>query len=142
MTTRAKRTPPPLADADRATVAQLILDDYRRFLSDPDADSKAFAARHAAGKAALAHLDQLMKVGGPGEEAAGAGGAAEDGHLSAARDEGGGRIMGEYCGCPRGGPRVGGGADSKAVPGRHAAGKGSLAHLEQLFRTAGGTADG
>ena len=64
MTTRAKRTPPPLADADRAAVARLILDDYRRFLSDPDADSKAFAARHAAGKAALAHLDQLMKVGG------------------------------------------------------------------------------
>ncbi len=86
MTTRAKRTPPPLTEADRAAVARLILDDYRRFLSDPDADPKAFAARHAAGKAALAHLDQLMKMGGPGEEAAaGAGEAAEDGHLSAAR---------------------------------------------------------
>ena len=85
MTTRTKRTP-PLADADRDAVAQLILDDYRRFLSDPDADSKAFAARHAAGKAALAHLDQLMKLGAPGEEAAaGAGEAAEDGHLSSAR---------------------------------------------------------
>ena len=87
MTTRVKRTPPPLTEADRVAVARLILDDYRRFLSDPDADAKAFAARHAAGKAALAHLDQLMKTGVPGEEeaATGAGDAAEDGHLSAAR---------------------------------------------------------
>ena len=85
MTTRTKR-PPPLTDADRAAVARLIVEDYRRFLSDPDADPKAFAARHAACKAALAHLDQIMKTGGPGEEAtAGAGEAVEDDHLSAAR---------------------------------------------------------
>jgi hypothetical protein len=86
MTTRPKRRPSPLTDEYRAAAARLILEDHRRFLSDPDADPKAFAARHAAGKAALAHLEQLMKTGcaGEDEEEADAG-EADGGHLSAAR---------------------------------------------------------
>ena len=59
MTTRTKRCP-PLTDTDRAAVAGLILDDYRRFLADPDADPKAFAARHAAAKAALASASKNL----------------------------------------------------------------------------------
>ncbi len=78
-----------MADADRAAAARLILDDYRGFLSAGDAaDAKAFAARHAAGKAALTHLDQLMKLGAeePGEDEAAAAAAAAGlaGYLDAA----------------------------------------------------------
>jgi hypothetical protein len=60
----------------------------------------------------------------------------------AEREEAARLIMAEYFGFLRGGPPPGEGADAKAVAGRHAAGKGILAHLEQLFRTAGGMADG
>lgn len=71
------------SDADRAALARLIVDDYRRFLADPDADAKAFAARHAAGKGALAHYDQLIKTsGGRGE---GEADGAADADLGAAR---------------------------------------------------------
>lgn len=58
------------------------------------------------------------------------------------RDEAAKLILAEYFDFLLGGPPPGeGAADSKAVAGRHAAGKGILAHLEQLFKTAGG-ADG
>ena len=92
MTTKPERNT-HWSDADRAVLARLIVDDYRRFLADPDADAKAFAARHAAGKGALAHYDQLIKTsGGRGEEAGGAGdadlGAARAG-IASLREEGG-----------------------------------------------------
>ena len=79
MRTKPERNP-RWPDADRAEMARLIVDEYRRFLADPDADTKAFAARHAAGKGALAHLDLLMKSGGRCEDA-----EADDAGLGAAR---------------------------------------------------------
>ncbi len=76
MTTRAKGRP-PIPEADRDEAARLIWAGYMDFLlggpppGEEAADPKAFAGRHAAGKAALAHLDQLYKLaGGPGGEAA------------------------------------------------------------------------
>ncbi len=64
-----KRRPPTLDEAQVAAAARGILDDYQRFLASAPADgeagdSKAFAARHAAARSALAHLDQLMKLAG------------------------------------------------------------------------------
>lgn len=46
--------------------------DYRRLLrAEPDPEEcRLFAARHAALKAALAHLEALRKLGGPAEGAA------------------------------------------------------------------------
>jgi hypothetical protein len=46
------------------TAASRVIDSYRTFMdAEPDAgDARAFAAHHAACKAALAHLDLLMKV--------------------------------------------------------------------------------
>lgn len=88
MTTRTKRKP-PMTEADRDDAARLIMDDYLGFLlggprPGEEGDPKAFASRHTAAKAALAHLDQLMKVaGGTDEEAGGA--EAAGGHLGAAR---------------------------------------------------------
>ena len=81
MRTKPERNP-LWSDADRAALARLIAEEYRRFVADPDADTKAFAARHAAGKGALAHLDLLMKSGGRGEEEPG---DAVANHLDAAR---------------------------------------------------------
>ena len=57
------------------------------------------------------------------------------------RDEAARLILAEYFEFLRGGPTPGEKADPKAAAGRHAAGKGILAHLDQLFKTAGG-ADG
>ncbi|WP_149540446.1 hypothetical protein [Siccirubricoccus phaeus] len=54
-------------DLDFVASARLILADYHRFMSaDPatqeDGASKLFAGRHTAGKAALSHLEQLLKL--------------------------------------------------------------------------------
>ena len=63
----------PRLETDVAVAAKLILDDYQGFLAaglqlQDDAAVKAFAARHAAGKAALAHLEYLLKVVGVEEK--------------------------------------------------------------------------
>lgn len=93
MTTRTKRRP-PISKADRDEAAKLIWDGYLGFLlggppSGEEADPKAFAARHAAGKAALAHLDQLYRVaGGPGEDEAGADGGLGEARAAMASFEG------------------------------------------------------
>ncbi len=52
---------------DFAGAAALILRDYRRFVGlcaeEPDESVvKAFASRHAAGRTALAHVEQLLKL--------------------------------------------------------------------------------
>ena len=78
-----------MTEAERKDAARLIKGEYFDFLlSGPkpgeEGDAKAVGARHAAGKSILAHLDQLWKQGGPGEDEAGA--EADDGHhLSGAR---------------------------------------------------------
>jgi hypothetical protein len=56
-----------------AEAAALVAEDYLRFLSsadwqDPEA-AKVFAARQAAAKSALAHLELLQKLAGDPEEA-------------------------------------------------------------------------
>lgn len=90
MTTRTKGRP-PIPEADRDEAARLIWDGYLNFLiggpaPGEEAEPKAFANRHAAGKAALAHLDQLYKVaGGPASNDDAAAGDALAGHLGAAR---------------------------------------------------------
>ena len=90
MTTRAKGGRPPIPESDRDEAARLIWDGYMNFLiggpaPGEETDPKAFAGRHAAGKAALTHLDQLYKTaGGPTGDGAAAGDSA-DGHLGAAR---------------------------------------------------------
>jgi len=70
MTTKRK----PKIDTDVPAAVKLILDDYQAFLAGgphaQDEGAKAFAARHAAARAALAHLEQLLKLAGddpPGE---------------------------------------------------------------------------
>lgn len=87
MTTRTKGRP-PIPEADRDEAARIIWDGYINFLLGGPApgeepDPKLFAGRHAAGKAALSHLDQLYKVtgGAAGEEAA----RESGGDLGAAR---------------------------------------------------------
>jgi hypothetical protein len=62
-----RRTSP--IDVDFPSVAKLILQDYQSFVAHAaeapdDAITKAFAARHAAGRGALAHLEQLLKLAG------------------------------------------------------------------------------
>ena len=60
---------------DFAGAVALVFADYRRFvalcLEEPDeAVVKAFAARHTAGRTALAHAEQLLKLAADaGEEA-------------------------------------------------------------------------
>jgi hypothetical protein len=52
-------------DSDFLTAAQLILDDYQAFLAQEAPDdgvTKAFAARHTAGRGALTHFELLLKV--------------------------------------------------------------------------------
>lgn len=65
----------PRLDIDLPLTAKLILEDYRAFVASgqhapEDAATKAFAARHAAARAALSHLEQLLKLVGDagGEE--------------------------------------------------------------------------
>ncbi len=53
--------------ADFAGAASLIFADYRKFVGlcaeDPEeAVVKAFASRHSAGRTALAHVEQLLKL--------------------------------------------------------------------------------
>jgi hypothetical protein len=64
----------PRGDADFPTAARLILQDYQDFVAGAadDGESKLFAARHAAARAALAHLEQVLKLAsdaGTAEEA-------------------------------------------------------------------------
>jgi hypothetical protein len=50
-------------DADLTEAAQLVLEEYRSFLQgDTEEDAKAFGARHAAARAALAHLEHVLKL--------------------------------------------------------------------------------
>jgi hypothetical protein len=68
-----RRRPSSLDEAQVAEATRGILDDYRRFLAsapqDGEAgDSKAFAARHAAARSALAHLEQLLKLAGDNQD--------------------------------------------------------------------------
>jgi hypothetical protein len=54
-------------EIDVAAAARLVLASYLDFLGRPvpeeeKGDSKAFAARHAAARSALAHLEQLEKL--------------------------------------------------------------------------------
>lgn len=63
----------PAADARLADAARLVAEDYLRFVAsgewlDPEA-AKAFAARQAAAKAALAHLELLRRVAGGADDA-------------------------------------------------------------------------
>lgn len=60
---------------DFLAAAKLILDDYHSFLSaDPatqeEGANKIFAGRHTAAKAALSHLEQLLKVAAEEADAA------------------------------------------------------------------------
>ena len=50
--------------AQLEAAATRVIESYRTFMNDePEAgDARAFAARHAACKAALAHLDLLMRL--------------------------------------------------------------------------------
>jgi hypothetical protein len=50
--------------AQLETAATRVIESYQTFMNDePDAgDARAFAAHHAACKAALAHLDLLMRL--------------------------------------------------------------------------------
>ena len=64
----------PRGDADLPAAARLILQDYQDFVAGgaDDSESKLFAARHAAARAALAHLEQVLKLAsdaGSAEEA-------------------------------------------------------------------------
>lgn len=91
MTNRTKGRP-PIPEADRDEAARLIWDGYLNFLiggpaPGEETDPKLFAGRHAAGKAALTHLDQLYKTaGGPTGDGAAAGDAVA-GHLGNARSQ-------------------------------------------------------
>ena len=67
----AKRRPPR---GDLPAVARLLLADYQDFVASAadDGATKLFAARHAAGRAALSHIEQLLKLAqdtGTAEEA-------------------------------------------------------------------------
>lgn len=67
-----KRPKPPLDTTDFAAAARRVLADYETFVAasadaGDAADAKAFAARHAAARAALAHLDQLLKLAAESE---------------------------------------------------------------------------
>jgi hypothetical protein len=65
----------PAFEVELKEMAALILADYRRFVlgGEPDEGvAKAFGARHTAGRAALAHLEQVAKLAGIG------GGAEEE----------------------------------------------------------------
>jgi hypothetical protein len=69
----ARRIPRRKLDTDIKAAMALILEDYQGFLAlAPDREdekrSKAFASRHAAGRIALAHLQDLLNLGD--EEAA------------------------------------------------------------------------
>ena len=58
---RARRNAP--LDADLTEAARLVLEEYRSFLQgDTEEDAKAFGARHAAARAALAHLEHVLKL--------------------------------------------------------------------------------
>ena len=57
------------------------------------------------------------------------------------RDEAARLILSEYFDFLLTGPKPGEEGDNKAVASRHATGKGILAHLDQLFKTAGGGTD-
>jgi hypothetical protein len=75
--------------AQLETAATRVIDSYRTFMKDePEAgDARAFAAHHAACKAALAHLDLLLKLArlaGVDAEAAATEGDEEQARLLAA----------------------------------------------------------
>jgi hypothetical protein len=68
------RRPPPGLEGLEAAVRRVV-EDYDAFIARGPApgahdDARAFAAHHAAAKAALAHLEHLLKLAGPaaGEE--------------------------------------------------------------------------
>jgi len=62
-----RRRRPPGWDLDLHALVRAVADEYAAFLHDAEADPKSFGARHAAAKAALAHLESLMKLAEGGE---------------------------------------------------------------------------
>lgn len=71
-----RRRKPRAQDLKLADLVPEVRADYAAFLRlsrGEEEDAKAFGARHAAAKAALAHLEQLIKIAGASEEAADAG---------------------------------------------------------------------
>ncbi len=88
------RRPARRAAGDLDQAIRQVVEEYRGFLAalppggepPPNEDPKAFAARHAAARAALAHLELLLRLAG--EQAPEAGAASDDATLlSAAKDE-------------------------------------------------------
>ncbi|MFC0385242.1 hypothetical protein [Muricoccus vinaceus] len=72
----------PLTPEELRRAVRKVVADYEAFVArgpaaDAEEDPKAFAARHAAARSALAHLEHLMKLapGGEGESVAGEAGA-------------------------------------------------------------------
>lgn len=65
------RHEPPIDAATSERAVGLILKDYLGFLAVPagPAEAKEFQVRHAAGRAALAHLEQVLKLSGVPAEA-------------------------------------------------------------------------
>jgi hypothetical protein len=72
MTAIRRRPKPQQGSADIAGAARLVFADYEDLLHRfPELDAeqlKAFAARHVAGRAALAHFEHLLKLAGGGAE--------------------------------------------------------------------------
>jgi hypothetical protein len=67
----AKRRRPKGFDEKLLRIAEEVADDYLSFLARGDEETaKAFAARQNAGKAALAHIEALLKLADNGEEEA------------------------------------------------------------------------
>ena len=49
-------------ELDLHPLVHAVAEEYAAFLRDAEADPRSFGARHAAAKAALAHLESLMKL--------------------------------------------------------------------------------
>lgn len=67
-----RRRKAPAHDLKLADLLPEVRADYAAFLRTgrgEEEDAKAFGARHAAAKAALAHLEHLMKIAGGAEDA-------------------------------------------------------------------------
>ncbi|MBY0335681.1 MAG: hypothetical protein K2X11_03665 [Acetobacteraceae bacterium] len=66
-----RRRRPPGFDEKLLRLAEEVADDYLAFLGrDNQEEAKDFAARQNAGKAALAHIEALLKLADTGEEEA------------------------------------------------------------------------
>lgn len=63
-----RRRKPRAAVVNLVEALPSVTEAYRKFVEESghDSDPKAFAARHSAAKAALSHIEQLMKLSGEG----------------------------------------------------------------------------